>query len=55
MENEKDPFARLAERMESVWAALGGKQPAAEIPRGVGFLEMFCAAGRPQDRIASAT
>ena len=37
MEHEKDAFARLAERMERVWAALGGKRPAAEIPRGVGF------------------
>ena len=41
MEHEKDPFARLAERMERVWAAQGGKKPAAEIPRGVGFLELF--------------
>ena len=41
MANEKDPFARLAERMEKVWFAQGGKRPAAEIPRGVDFLDMF--------------
>ena len=38
---EKDAFARLGERMERVWSALGGKRPAAEIPRGIGFLDMF--------------
>src|SRR5579859_4451493 len=41
MENEKDPFARIAERMDRVWSALGGKRPAAEIPRAVGFLDLF--------------
>ena len=41
MENEKDAFARLSERMETVWLAQGGKRPAAEIPRGVDFLDMF--------------
>ena len=41
VEGQKDPYSRLAERMEKVWAAQGGKRPAAEIPRAVTFLELF--------------
>ncbi|MDW8326541.1 MAG: FtsK/SpoIIIE domain-containing protein [Anaerolineales bacterium] len=41
VEGEKDPTMRLAERMERVWFAQGGKRPAAEIPRSVTLLEMY--------------
>jgi DNA segregation ATPase FtsK/SpoIIIE-like protein len=36
-----DPYQELAERMERVWAAMGGKRPAAELPRSVNMLDMF--------------
>ena len=39
--NEKDPYARIAERMEKAWSDLGGKRPAAELPRSVNFLDMY--------------
>lgn len=41
IEGEKDPYAFLADRMERVWAAQGGKRPAAELPRSVTFFEMY--------------
>jgi len=41
IENEKDAYTRLAERMEKAWFATGGKRPAAEIPRAITFLEMY--------------
>ena len=50
--SEKDPYARLAERMEKAWAGLGGKRPAAELPRSVNFLEMYSMhPGKRIDRI----
>ncbi|HEX9676190.1 MAG TPA: FtsK/SpoIIIE domain-containing protein, partial [Anaerolineales bacterium] len=52
IEGEKDPYARLAERMDKVWTALGGKRPAAELPRAVDFLEMYSImAGKKLTRI----
>ncbi|HLF00418.1 MAG TPA: FtsK/SpoIIIE domain-containing protein, partial [Anaerolineales bacterium] len=39
--NEKDSAIRLAERMEKAWFAIGGKRPAAEIPRAITLLEMY--------------
>jgi len=41
VEGEKDPTMRLAEHMEKVWFAQGGKRPAAEIPRAITLLEMY--------------
>ncbi|MBI3362212.1 MAG: hypothetical protein HY023_14000, partial [Chloroflexi bacterium] len=41
IEGEKDPFTLLAERMEKVWFAMGGKRPAAEVPRSITLLEMY--------------
>ncbi|MBI3361831.1 MAG: hypothetical protein HY023_12050, partial [Chloroflexi bacterium] len=41
IEGEKDPFTLLAERMEKVWFAMGGKRPAAEVPRAITLLEMY--------------
>ncbi len=40
MANEKDPYLRLAERMDKAWTAAGGKRPSAEIPRSITLLEM---------------
>ncbi|MBM4423806.1 MAG: hypothetical protein FJ030_10485 [Chloroflexi bacterium] len=49
---EKDPFMRLAERMDKAWAAVGGKRPSAEIPRAITLLEMYqIILGRKIDRI----
>ena len=39
--NEKDAYARIAERMEKVWFEMGGKRPAAELPRSVNMLDMY--------------
>jgi len=36
-----DVYQDLAQRMDRVWTALGGKRPAAELPRSVTFLELF--------------
>jgi hypothetical protein len=41
MDEIKDPFTPLAERMEKAWFSLGGKRPAAEIPRAITLLEMY--------------
>jgi DNA segregation ATPase FtsK/SpoIIIE-like protein len=41
IEGVKDGFLHLAERMDRAWTALGGKRPAAELPRSVGFLDMY--------------
>lgn len=38
---EKDPFTKLAERMDAAWTSTGGKRPSAEIPKAVGFLDMM--------------
>ncbi|MGD8730597.1 MAG: FtsK/SpoIIIE domain-containing protein [Anaerolineales bacterium] len=41
MEDEKNPYRFIAERMEKVWFDQGGKRPAAELPRSVTMLEMY--------------
>jgi S-DNA-T family DNA segregation ATPase FtsK/SpoIIIE len=41
VEDQKDPYAFLSERMERVWSGQGGKRPAAELPRSVTFFEMY--------------
>ncbi|HEX9808088.1 MAG TPA: FtsK/SpoIIIE domain-containing protein, partial [Alphaproteobacteria bacterium] len=41
IEGEKDPYARLTERMLAAWEAVGGKRPSAEIPRAITLLEMY--------------
>ncbi len=41
MENAKDPYLVIADAMLSVWTAMGGKQPAAEVPKSVTMLEMW--------------
>ncbi len=41
IEGQKDPYAFLAERMEKIWSAQGGKRPAAELPRSVTLFEMY--------------
>jgi DNA segregation ATPase FtsK/SpoIIIE-like protein len=52
LENEKDSYARLAERMDKAWAAVGGKRPSAEIPRAVTLLEMMARQmGRKLERV----
>jgi S-DNA-T family DNA segregation ATPase FtsK/SpoIIIE len=38
---EKDPYLKIAERMEKAWSAIGGKRPAAELPRSVNVLDMY--------------
>jgi DNA segregation ATPase FtsK/SpoIIIE-like protein len=49
---EKDPFMRLAERMDKAWASVGGKRPSAEIPRAITLLEMHqVVKGKRIDRI----
>ena len=49
---EKDSYAKIAERMERVWFALGGKHPAAEIPKAITLLEMYqVIQGKRIDRI----
>ncbi len=49
---EKDPFTRIAERMDTAWAAAGGKRPSAEIPKAITLLEMMqLAKGKRMDRI----
>ncbi len=50
--NEKDPYMRLAERMDQAWASIGGKRPSAEIPRAITLLEMHqIIKGKKIDRI----
>jgi len=52
LEDEKDAYARLAERMDKAWAAVGGKRPSAEIPRAVTLLEMYARQlGRKLERV----
>ncbi|HEY3291056.1 MAG TPA: FtsK/SpoIIIE domain-containing protein, partial [Anaerolineae bacterium] len=36
-----DVYQLIAQRMDRVWAALGGKRPSAELPRGITLLQMF--------------
>ena len=36
-----DVYQDLAQRMDRVWTALGGRRPAAELPRSVTFVELF--------------
>jgi DNA segregation ATPase FtsK/SpoIIIE-like protein len=36
-----DGYQAIAQRMERVWLAMGGKRPAAELPRTVDFLQMY--------------
>jgi S-DNA-T family DNA segregation ATPase FtsK/SpoIIIE len=38
---EKDAYARIAERMEKAWFDIGGKRPAAELPRSINVLDMY--------------
>ena len=52
VENEKDPFTRIAERMERAWLDAGGKRPSAEIPKAITLLEMYRdVLGRKVDRL----
>jgi DNA segregation ATPase FtsK/SpoIIIE-like protein len=52
IEGEKDPYAVLAERMEKAWTSIGGKRPAAELPRSLTFLDMYSIMlGKRVDRI----
>ncbi len=52
VQGDKDPYMRLAERMDKAWAALGGKRPSAEIPKAVTLLEMYqTILGKRIDRI----
>jgi DNA segregation ATPase FtsK/SpoIIIE-like protein len=39
--HERDAYSRIAEKMETAWLGIGGKKPAAEIPRSVNLLEMY--------------
>ncbi|MBI5348021.1 MAG: hypothetical protein HZB77_01685, partial [Chloroflexi bacterium] len=49
---EKDSYAKIAERMERVWFGMGGKRPAAEIPKAITLLEMYqVIQGKRIDRI----
>ncbi|MEK6575921.1 MAG: FtsK/SpoIIIE domain-containing protein, partial [Chloroflexota bacterium] len=41
IENEKDAYSLIAQRMETAWFAIGGKRPAAEIPKAITLLEMY--------------
>jgi DNA segregation ATPase FtsK/SpoIIIE-like protein len=41
IEDQKDPYMFLSERMEKVWIGQGGKRPAAELPRSITMLEMY--------------
>ncbi|MEK7312733.1 MAG: FtsK/SpoIIIE domain-containing protein, partial [Chloroflexota bacterium] len=38
IENEKDAYSLIAQRMETAWFAIGGKRPAAEIPKAITLL-----------------
>ncbi|HRF48307.1 MAG TPA: FtsK/SpoIIIE domain-containing protein, partial [Anaerolineales bacterium] len=50
--HEKDAYSRLAERMEKAWFDIGGKRPAAEIPRSINMLEMYTLIlGKKIDRV----
>ena len=52
LEKEKDPYTRIAERMEKAWLAAGGKRPSAEIPKAITLLEMYKdVLGRKVDRL----
>ncbi|MEK7443175.1 MAG: FtsK/SpoIIIE domain-containing protein [Chloroflexota bacterium] len=49
---EKDAYTKIADRMEKVWFAMGGKRPAAEIPKAITLLEMYqVILGKKTDRI----
>ncbi len=39
--DEVDGYQIIAQRMERVWLAMGGKRPAAELPRSFDLLEMY--------------
>jgi S-DNA-T family DNA segregation ATPase FtsK/SpoIIIE len=39
--DQPDPYQQIGQRMEKIWLAMGGKRPAAELPRSVTFLELF--------------
>ena len=52
MGTEKDAFTKVAERMDTAWASIGGKRPSAEIPKAITFLEMMqLVKGKRMDRI----
>ncbi|MCL4505430.1 MAG: FtsK/SpoIIIE domain-containing protein [Chloroflexi bacterium] len=48
-----DLYQLIAQRMDRVWAALGGKRPSAELPRALTLLQMFeIADGKPIAKIS---
>src|SRR5258706_6324522 len=39
--DQPDPYQVIGRLMEKIWLGMGGKRPAAELPRSVTFLELF--------------
>ena len=54
--DEVDEYQIIAQRMERVWFAMGGKRPAGELPRTVDFLQMYALMdGEERNRIGDIT